>query len=36
MDTEKVIELGTLSEDTAGIVGVLEYGSEPHSGPPPF
>jgi hypothetical protein len=36
METEKVIELGTVSEDTAGVIGVLEYGHSPTAGPPPF
>jgi hypothetical protein len=36
MDTEKVIELGTVSEDTAGHGGSLENGGDLNAAPPPF
>lgn len=36
MDTSKVIELGTVSEETKGFIpGQLEYHVDPSSGPFP-
>jgi hypothetical protein len=34
MNTDKVIELGKVSEETKGVVGILESLVEPHRGPP--
>jgi hypothetical protein len=33
MNTDKVIELGKVSEETKGLAGELENGQEPSSGP---
>jgi hypothetical protein len=33
MDTSKVIELGTVSEETKGFIGLMEYTQESTTGP---